>query len=317
MRAVFFALVAVIMQVEAFMIHLKSPFEKEVEIPLFDELMVTWNAYRPINGTYHIYVSVKSEAWSPWLRYASWGSEGQQSYKEMSENGVVKVYQDAFMVAEGKKASAFRIKIETEGEARADAMWAIHVYTNSDKLKVLQTKERAFDSVALPVEGLSQMALDHARCKDLCSPTSTTAVLRFLTGNKALNPLEFVGNVWDKGFDIYGNWVFNAAEAAATLGSSWEVWVDRLPDFESLYRLLKAGTPVVVSVRGPLVGSASPYAGGHLIAITGYDAINQRILCVDPAFPSDQESKVSYPLEAFLEAWGRRGYLAYVFHRPL
>jgi hypothetical protein len=296
---------------------MKAPFNKEVETAPFDELMVTWNASRPLQGAYHFYISVKADHWSPWLRYATWGNEGQQSYKETSEKGLVKVYQDAFTVTDGKKGSAFRIKIETEGDAHSEGVWAMHVYTNSDKQKIDLKKEGVFESVSLPVEGLSQMALDHMRFKDLCSPTSTTAVVRFLSGHKALNPLAFAVDVWDKGFDIYGNWVFNAAEAAALLGTGWNVWVDRLPDFAALHRLLKEGTPVVVSVRGPLPGSALPYAGGHLIAITGYDAINRRVLSVDPAFPSDQETKVFYPLEAFLEAWDRRGNLAYVFRRAM
>lgn len=150
---------------------------------------------------------------------------------------------------------------------------------------------------------------------DLCSPTSTAAVTRYLSKNAEVDPIAFAQNAWDGEFDIFGHWGFSVAEAVASLGPSWNGWVERLSGFQSIYTKLKEGLPVIVSVRGPLQGSALPYAKGHLIAVIGYDAALQRVHCMDPAFPSDQETKVSYSLLDFLKAWERRGNIAYVFER--
>lgn len=76
---------------------------------------------------------------------------------------------------------------------------------------------------------------------------------------------------------------------------------------------MKQGTPVIVSVRGPLTGSARPYAKGHLLVVIGYDSLNQKVICMDPAFPKDSETHVSYGLSDFVQAWNRRGNVAYVF----
>jgi hypothetical protein len=66
-------------------------------------------------------------------------------------------------------------------------------------------------------------------------------------------------------------------------------------------------------VRGPLPGSAKPYANGHLMAVIGYDPSQQTVICMDPAFPADSETHVVYHLSDFLQAWSRRGNVAYVF----
>jgi hypothetical protein len=270
----------------------------------FNEWMLTWNTARPLDKDYQFYVSVKTDEWSPWLPYAIWGANGQSSHNVQSPDGKVKVFQDTLEIMNGK-ATGFRFYVNPSSERIS-----LHAYTNGD-LQSESPKELA--SVILPVDGLSQIALDHPRARHLCSPTSTTAVVRFLLGQQEIDPILFAADVWDRGFDIYGNWVFNAAEAATLLGPAYHVWVERLSGFEAIHQKLMTGTPVVVSIRGPLKGSALPYEQGHLVAVIGYDALERKVFCIDPAFPTDAETKVSYPLEDFLQAWNRRGRVAYCF----
>lgn len=301
--------------VEAYMMHKTFPITQEwQEEPLaaFDELMLSWNAKRPSDGRFLFYISVKVDEWSPWLLYASWGSDGQSSYDAVAKGKtVVKVFQDALEV--GKKAMGFRIKIVTEGKASLDDIYSLHVYTNGGGMQEPLSFNSQSPLIHLPVQGLSQMALDHVRNSSLCSPISVTAVVRYLSDKKTLDPIFVAKNVWDAGFDIYGNWVFNVAAAAEQLGADWSCWVERLPGFESIYKYLQEGFPVVVSIRGPLAGSAQPYNEGHLVVVTGYDPTQQRVLCMDPAFLADTQTTVSYDLVDFLRAWSRRGNIAYVF----
>jgi len=43
-----------------------------------------------------------------------------------------------------------------------------------------------------------------------------------------------------------------------------------------------------------LSGSAQPHAKGHLLAVIGYDSLNQKVISMDPAFPADGETHVFY-----------------------
>jgi hypothetical protein len=247
--------------------------------------------------------------------YATWGSNGQTSYQTTTPDNTIKVYQDSLEVSSPKKATGFQIKVSSEGNAPLDQIHGLHVYTNSDiDQEQIQTDSYP-SSIDLEVPGLSQRTLRHDRAADLCSPTSTTAVVRYLSSNPNIDPVNFATAAWDRGFDIFGNWVFNVAEAATELGPSWSCWVERFHRFDDIYSHLQQGTPVVVSIRGPLPGSALAYAKGHLVAVIGYDHNLHKVLCMDPAFPSDGLTHVSYNLSDFVQAWNRRGKVAYVFKK--
>lgn len=303
---------------EGAMLHLSNVQShwQQTDLQPFDELILSWNGSRPIQGHYLFYIRAYTDSWSPWLLYATWGSSGQSSFLNEAKDHKLRVYQDALEVMEGHKATGFEIKIVTEQEACLQNIHHLHVYTNSDRIKEPQAHSHTYVSpVHLEVGGLSQMVLDHKRCQDLCSPTSVTAVSRYLSKNQTLNPVNLAQNAWDSGFDIFGNWAFNVAESANQLGSDWSVWVQRLTSFDQIYHNLHQKTPVIVSIRGPLKGGALAYAKGHLLAVIGYDPQDKKVICMDPAFPTDQQTHVRYNLSDFMEAWNRRGNIAYVFNK--
>jgi hypothetical protein len=307
-----------IFSLEAYMVHQRFPIEQEWEeenLTPFDELIISWNALRPVEGKFLFYVSVKINKWSPWLLYAAWGSQGQSSFISTTQIAPVRVYQNALEVVGGKKATAFKIKIIAEGCAALTNIQAVHVYTNGDRTRELQQPVSCSTSIYLPVSGLSQMSVNHPRHAALCSPVSTLAVIYYLSNNYAVDPRCFAQNIWDAGFDIFGNWVFNAAQASIHLGFGWDVWIERLDGFDNVCHYLTQGAPVVVSVRSPLPGGARYYAKGHLIDVIGYDALHQKVICMDPAFPTNSQTHVSYDLSDFTKAWSRRGNVAIVFSK--
>lgn len=287
---------------------------EETNLSPFDELLISWDAERPQNGAYLIQVSILTSEWSPWLDYAFWGTCEQYTFNQCLSDLGVQVYQDAVEVLQNNQASGFRIRIIADENASLNGFRTLHISAIDRKSHSVNFIPSEKISVNLNVGGLSQMALTDERNHRLCSPTSTTAVINFLSGTSELSPIDFANLVVDSAFDIYGNWILNTAQASHVLGKSWHCYVARLTTFNQVIDQLIKGYPVVVSIKGPLRGGALPYEGGHLIVVSGYDSESQEVLCMDPAFPTDELTHVKYSLNDFLTAWRRRLGIAYIFH---
>lgn len=282
----------------------------------FDELIVSWNAQRPEpKGAFDLHISALVEGeWSEWIHYATWGSEARSGGNSSDSKNTISSYQDIAHIKNGKFATAFKVKVEAKGSAKLLDFHTLYGCVSRPKELTHKPHIAPLPSVDLQVPALSQMSLPHPLCHHMCSATSTSAVVTYLLKSPkgSINPVSVALNAHDGAFDIFGNWTFMAAHAYALLGKGWRCSVQRLRGFDDIHRRLSGGYPVVVSIRGPLTGSALPYESGHLLAVRGYDAERDRVLCMDPAF-DEKNAHVDYPLQDFLEAWGRRGYVAYVF----
>lgn len=284
----------------------------------FNELIVSWNASRPSCGQYRFLIAVKTENWSDWFPYSVWEACSQSGGKAECTKIPLKINQDTVELLDGVAASAFCVRIEACDGAPLDQISSLHACTS-----VMDTYSESFECLSEPFEylsldvpSISQMMLDHPRGCHMCSPTSAAAVVSYLTGEK-VDVVEFALKARDHAFDIFGNWVLNTAQAADHLRGHYTCWVQRLSGFKDILEQLRTGMPVIVSVRGPLAGSAQEYRQGHLIVVKGYDAKQKRVLCMDPAFLSDDETDVGYGLEDFLSAWARRRNIAYLFAKDL
>lgn len=280
---------------------------------LFDELIISWNAMRPQYGGFTLSVSIKKGEWSPWFSYAYWGSKGQWGGDVSSVDHSIEIKQDIISITNGEKASGFRVRIEAAEDAVLDEFYSLHACAS--KIDEFNPHDIiiAGPSIDLKVPLVSQMALQHLRKRDMCSPTSTSAAISYLLKKNRLDPISFALHSHDDMYDIFGNWVLNIAHASSVLGKGWRCWVQRLQGFNKLYKHLQEGTPVVVSIKGELPGSPLPYNYGHLVVVKGYRATDNHVLCMDPAYPDDEATNVSYKLNDFVDAWSRRKFIAYVF----
>lgn len=285
---------------------------EESKVNPFDELILSWNGMRPLSGKWVFWVRLKQKDWSPWLRYAEWSASSQRTFKSSSDGSWAESYQDAAYPKNGL-CQAFQIKVTAEDGASLATLEALFACTSNLKKYQISPPGRLSTIHLSNIQGQSQMVLAHPRFLDLCSPTSTSTALNYLIGCPLVDPSVFANKVSDEGFDIYGNWILNTAQAYEELKGSYQCHVARLNGFQDLHAYLKQSIPVVVSIKGPLPGGALPYSSGHLICVVGYDAEESRVYCVDSAFPSNETTLVSYSLPDFLEAWGRRKNLAYVF----
>ena len=288
---------------------------EETQLKPFDELIVSWDAERPLNGSYLIQVSLLTSAWSPWLDYAFWSAYDQHSYIKCLPHLNIQVSQAAVEVLQNNKASGFRIRILANEKASLDGFRALHISAIDRNTHAVSFIPSENVLVSLKVHGISQMALPHKHHLRLCSPTSTTAVMNFLSGHLNYSPIEFANSIIDSTFGIYGNWILNTAQASHLLGHPWHCFVARLTTFNQIIDQLLKGYPVVVSIIGPLQGGVLPYEAGHLMVVTGYNSENKEVFCMDPAFPTDDLTCVRYPLNEFLTAWSRTKGIAYIFNQ--
>ena len=276
--------------------------------PAFDEAIVSWNGMRPEAGKRAISLSLFQNEWSPWLPYAEWSPSGQRTFQ--SEASFAKTYQDAAQPKEGT-CTGLRIRVEGELEGLKSLSACLSHLAKYQQPEFANLSPVWLDKMPLQ----SQMVPAHPRHKDLCSPTSTSSAINFLLREPRIDPVEFAEKARDQGFDIFGNWILNTAEASARLGGAYRVHVERLSGFAALHQLLSKGMPVVVSVKGALPGAPQEYKWGHLICIRGWDPKERRVHCIDSAFPTNETTQTSYPLEDFLRAWSLRKNIAYVFTR--
>ncbi len=288
------------------------------EIGPFDELLVSWNAVRPKGGQYEVYVGVKCDEWTEDLLYAIWGADEALTFTTQAHDVRIRANEDTVELLGGAKATGFRVKVAAKNGATLDSLWALHASTCDVVLFkqriVKNVAWKGAESIQLPVKGRSQVALDHPRHMDLCSPTSTSAVVSYLS-KRNFTAVDYAKKVRDASSDIYGNWIFNVAEGASFLGKPWNAFVARYESFEQIYANLKRGIPSVVTIRGPLPGTIFPYSKGHLVAVIGYDSENDRILCMDPAYNQNNETLVEYDKNDFLQACVRRGCIGYFFEK--
>lgn len=283
---------------------------KKSEVIPFQEILISWSGQRPTKGAYIISMSIyHHQKWSPWFPYAYWGCAEQHLYN-------LQANKDITAILNSTKATGFRIRVEAEEHANLKSFRALHVSLTDLSQHQLSSALPLHSSRVLAVPPVSQIALNHSDSTRICSPTSTAAVASYLA-SVPINPLIFAEQVRESFSKIYGVWVLNTAQAAHALGAPWCCYVSRCKNLQQVVDQLNKNRPVVVSIQGPIPGGARPYEGGHLLVIRGYDAINKKVLCMDPAFPEDDETYVAYDVNDFLTAWKRRQGLAYMFRLVL
>lgn len=294
----------------------------KTDVPKFSQLIFSWNALRPTNGHYSFWVRVRdsvTKKWYRWHQMAQWGTDQQgrslqRSFHSKSLYGTKYLFV-RLELPKGRLADGFSIKIKAHSNASIKDIKNITV--NTCNLRLFSSEAFITHHSSLPsvyIKGVprkSQMALKHPHCEVLCSPTSTSMLISHLL-KKSLDPRAIASGVYDNGLGVYGSWPFNTAHAFEVSNNKVLFHVERLDSFKALHGYLAKGIPVVVSVRGPLKGSASAYASGHLLLVVGFNKRFKKVLCQDPAFKNDSATAVAYNLKDFLLSWERSNRLAYI-----
>lgn len=287
-----------------------------LDVPLFTQLLFSFNAFRPRIG--HFSFSVQSrdattKQWGQWHLMIDWGTGIQRSYS----SGIPGKQQYLFVrLEQGKRlADAFRVKMISYHEADLALIKGFSVTTsNLTKFKDegIPSYCTSLTSVYIPgVPKLSQFLVEHPRNEVLCSPTSCSMLAHYLC-NAPIDVALFAHNSFDHGLQQYGSWPFNMAHAFEHCTGSCYFINTRLHSFRELHAQLCRGIPVVVSVRGKVRGAPQRYDNGHLLVVIGFDHKSKEIIVHDPAAKELEQVLRKYPLKSFLAAWERSRRLAYV-----
>ena len=291
-------------------------FAKE-DIPLFTQLIFSWNAVRPQKGHFSFWVSArdaKTKKWGTWHRMVDWGAGVQRSYLSKKGDHFSQYHHVRLEINEDTASDAFKVRIARNQGADFSALKAFAVSLSNFNAFESEDSRNWSHLHSVHVSGVprvSQFELDHPKNDTLCSPTSCTMLAGFLSESH-VDPIQFAQQVYDEGLDAFGSWPFNVANLYEICQGSFLFFTARLNSFDRLHNRLKQGTPVVVSVRGPLDGAAGAYRHGHLLVVVGWDAKKQEVIVHDPAFKKNAEVTKRYSIKDFVIAWERSRRLAYI-----
>ncbi len=291
----------------------------------FNDLIISWNALRPIRGKFSFYVRVKLAEWSSWFCLAVWGrnSDGTVHQRSVSypQDSLLHLDVDTLSLSGENLANEFEVKVVCEEGAHEAALHSL--WASVSRLE----KNRSSNHFSMPedrfvisgVPRTSQLEISHTKARAMCSPASTWMVIRFLQQQNHIGHhgifLDFADEVYDQNKHIYGNWVLNVAAAYNALQGRFSCYACRLSGFNELFKYLRNGIPAVVSFKGPIKGSADGrlHLEGHLIVVKGWNGQKKQVICEDPAFSSTHETEICYDFNEFMQAWERRYHLAYLF----
>ena len=289
----------------------------KIDLPLFNQLIFSWNALRPENGNFTFWAQVrnaKTKQWSSWHKMVCWGANIQKSFSIKKKNGI----EYAYVRLESEDAGGsdgFRIKITAHDGASLGLIHGFNVSLsdlNKFKSEVRALYLQQLTSVQIDgVPALSQLEIAHPMNHTMCSPTSCAMLLSYMT-KQPIDALSFALGSFDNGLQQFCNWPMNSAHAFERAQGSLWFSIARLSSFKQLHMRLVRGLPVVVSVRGTLPGALKSFPQGHLLVVIGYDKLTQEVICHDPACISNDQTRRVYPLKNFLACWERSYRLAYL-----
>jgi len=280
----------------------------------FNQLIFTWNAFRPEKGYFVFQAQIKTKRWSEWHTMSEWGAGVQRSFLSKLPDGSIH-HHVRLHTASGEYASGLRIRIVPKDGAFLSCIKSVGVsvanLSKAPSSKQFAEKASNYNSIKINgVPSYSQMVVSHPKADVICSPTSCSMLVAYLL-KEPIDPGAFAEKAYDFGLGAYGSWPFNTAHAFELCQGRYSFHVQRLNSFDWLYASLKKGIPVIVSVRGNIEGSPKEYPNGHLLLIVGWNKSKRTILCHDPAQPSNEQVPTAYDLNSFCDAWSRSHYLAY------
>ena len=246
--------------------------------------------------------------WSPWVAGVGLGPS---AFEPLPPTDALGVDVDVFRARLPVEAVRARARIRAPGPAAVlAAPWMLTLSAAAPASPALP--DTAARATRLDVPALSQMAVDAALARRICSPTCVAMVLGYWQRPAPLAALA--AEIFHPGTDLYGVWPA-AIVAAGRRGLAG--YLLRFPDWAAAAWCLERRLPVIASVRyeaGELSGAAIAATSGHLVVLTGRDG--DEVLVNDPAAPAAAGVPRRYRLDELIRAWLERTGVGYVLFPP-
>ena len=307
----------------------------------FDELIPSWDATTPGDSWVQVDVRGRSETGrlSKWYSMANW-AEGDRRFHRTSlgpqKDGLAEVDVDTLKTLYSVGFTAWQTRVtllRRSGTPAAPTVDSIGAMTSRlpEVDRVRTSSPGVASGLRLRLPRYSQMIHEgdypqyDGGGEAWCSPTSVSMVLggldRLPTAREyswvpAGHPDPWVDHAarshYDYAYEGAGNWSFSAAYAATHADSAF---VTRLRNLREAERFIKAGIPLVASVRfgpGELAGAPISSTNGHLLVIVGFTRSGD-VVVNDPAGKDARDVVHVYRRSQFENAWiPRSGGLVYV-----
>jgi hypothetical protein len=304
----------------------------------FTELVPSWSARTPGRSWLQVRVRVRDNqgrvsAYKDLGRWASRDRAFQRHSGGTQADAVARVATDTLKAQPGVTLTGYQLRLHLmriPGHA-GPAVTSLSAVASLLPASPPTSTPLSATAVSLGVPGYSQM-IHRGQDPEFggggeawCSPTSLAMVLGYygrLPGPASYSWVDhryadrWVNQVarttYDYRYRGTGNWAFNTAAGARRLT---DAFVTRLPDLQAADRFLRAGIPLVVSIRfsrGGLTGAPISSTAGHLVVLSGLTADGNPVV-MDPAAAQDASVRHVYDRAQFERAWlGGSGGMAYV-----
>jgi hypothetical protein len=242
------------------------------------------------------------DGWTPWFRMVSWGLPHLDDGITSGPQG--RVHTDVLELQSASSVWRYRVAWRTEGESPSVHRVALSFATSGD---VQDDSRNDVWGTRLDVPFLSQWnAMQHSP-ERVCSPTSVAMVAGFYGCSVSAD--EVAAAVYDRQYDIYGNWSLNML-AISRLG--FRATVEYVKSLRYVEDAIALGHPVIASIaytEGSLTGAPRPASSGHLVVISGFTE-NGDVITRDPAARTE-DAWLTYPRDEFARAWLSHGGAVY------
>ncbi|MFC6080533.1 C39 family peptidase [Sphaerisporangium aureirubrum] len=312
--------------------------EQEIGFPA-TQLVPSWTASAPKGSWLRVELRARTATGetTKWYDMGRWAEGGDDIHRtslpgQGDEHGDVAV--DTFVAT--RPVTAYRLRLTLHGTGAAVHCAGVMASAVPGRASVPPSAPGEGRGAELDVPPHSQRihAGHHPQWggggEAWCSPASMTMVLRYWGRGPEPTELAFVDpadpcpavdhaarDMYDHSYQGTGNWPFGVAYAGRY---GLRGLVTRLRSLREMERFILAGVPVITSQsfkEHELPGSGYS-TRGHIMVVTGFTAEGD-VIANDPAGPSDETVKRTYPRAAFENVWlrgtGSAG-IVHVVHPP-
>ena len=290
----------------------------ETDFPV-TEVLPSWNVDAPKQTGVKFFVrtrDARSNDWSPWLYIGSWGKTlpaGKD--KTRFKHGKVKIdYLKLMRPADAFQLRAVLESFDIHGQVDPTIRKLTTVYSG-----IVKDPERRAELTepvtivgnwarTLDVPFFAQGDAPEALRSRVCSPTSTTMLMRYRGGNEPY--MDNVLGTYDPEHDIFGNWG-RAVAYAGQLG--FDAYLMRIRSWDQVKAYIAAGQPLIISIRfepGTFPSNPMGSTDGHIVVIRGLTPQGDPVM--NDGGRRSYGNGVVFKADELARAWIRHGGVAYI-----